>query len=263
MWSVGSPYVRKVRTASGATAVQIAETVQGHRRIVEHIGSAHTEAELAAMIAVAKGKIDAGQQHLDLQLSGAEQVRAAGEAVITRYSSELLWTTLTSSYRRLGFGVLGDDTFAALVCARLVEPTSKLDTLRVLDDIGIDAPHLSSIKRALARCVDRDYRRQLSRACLDHVTAQGPGVALVLYDLTTLYFEAEDEDQLRKVGMSKERRVDPQITVGLLVARNGFPLDIHVFEGNRAETKMLIPVITGFVERHEITDMVVVADAGM
>ena len=258
-----SPYVRKVRTASGATAVQIAETVQGRRRIVEHIGSAHTEAELAALIAVAKGKIDAGQQHLDLQLSGAEQVRAAGEAVITRYSSELLWTTLISSYWRLGFGVLGDDTFAALVCARLVEPTSKLDTLRVLDDIGIDAPHLSSIKRALARCVDRDYRRQLSRACLDHVTAQGPGVALVLYDLTTLYLEAEDEDQLRKVGMSKERRVDPQITVGLLVARNGFPLDIHVFEGNKAETKTLIPVITGFVERHEITDMVVVADSGM
>ena len=136
-----SPYVRKVRTASGATAVQIAETVQGRRRIVEHIGSAHTEAELAALIAVAKGKIDAGQQHLDLQLSGEEQVRAAGEAVITRYSSELLWTTLISSYWRLGFGVLGDDTFAALVCARLVEPTSKLDTLRVLDDIGIDAPH--------------------------------------------------------------------------------------------------------------------------
>ena len=88
-------------------------------------------------------------------------------------------------------------------------------------------------------------------------------MALVLYDLTTLHFEAEDEDQLRKVGMSKERRVDPQITVGLLVARNGFPLDIHVFEGNKAETTTLIPVITGFVERHEITDMVVVADAGM
>ncbi|MFI8775107.1 hypothetical protein ACIGKQ_23515 [Gordonia sp. NPDC062954] len=230
-----SPYVRKVTTASGATAVQIAETVQGRRRIVEHIGSAHTEAELAALIAVAKGKIEAGQQHLDLGLSGTEQVRAGGEAVITRYSSELLWTTLTSSYRRLGFDVLGDDTFAALVCARLVEPTSKLDTGRVLDDIGISAPHLSSIKRALARCVERNYRSQLSKACLDHVITQGPGVALVLYDLTTLYFEAEDEDQLRKVGMSKERRVDPQVTVGLLVARNGFPLDIHVFEGNKAE----------------------------
>ncbi len=81
-----SPYVRKVKTASVATAVQIAETVQGRRRIVEHLGSAHTDAELAVLIAVAKGKIEAGQHHLDLGLSGAQQVRASGDAVITRYS---------------------------------------------------------------------------------------------------------------------------------------------------------------------------------
>ncbi len=44
-------------------------------------------------------------------------------------------------------------------------------------------------------------------------------VSLVLYDVTTLYVEAEKEDALRKVGYSKERRVDPQIVVGLLVDR--------------------------------------------
>jgi len=48
-------------------------------------------------------------------------------------------------------------------------------------------------------------------------------VSLVLYDTTTLHFEAEDEDDLRKVGYSKERRVDPQIVVGLLVDREGVP----------------------------------------
>ncbi|MFL0580920.1 IS1634 family transposase, partial [Dietzia sp. 179-F 9C3 NHS] len=152
----------------------------------------------------------------------------------------------------------------SLVCARLVLPTSKLETIEVLEDIGAPAPHLSSIKRALARCVERDYRTTIATACWEHVTRDGgPGVALVLYDLTTLYFEAEKEDGLRKVGMSKERKVDPQITVGLLVARDGFPLDIHVFEGNKAETKTLIPVITAFQRRHRIDDMVVVADAGM
>lgn len=259
-----APYVRKVKTASGATAVQITQTVNGRRTIVEHIGSAHTDAELAALIATAKSRINAGQEHLDLDLPPMEKVRSAGEAVIAKHSSELLWTTLTDAYQRLGFDVVDDATFRALVCARLVEPTSKVDTIRVLDEIGVDPPHLSSIKRALARCVERDYRRHLSAACLAHVTADGgPGVAMVLYDLTTLYFEAEHEDALRKVGMSKERRVDPQITVGLLVARNGFPLDLHVFEGNKAETKTLIPVITGFIERHRITDMIVVADAGM
>jgi transposase len=78
-----------------------------------------------------------------------------------------------------------------------------------------------------------------------------------------LYFETDDEDELRKVGMSKERRVDPQIQVGLLVDPSGFPLEVHCFEGNTAETKTLIPVLEAFQQRHGVTDMVVVADAGM
>ncbi|NMW61732.1 transposase, partial [Mobiluncus mulieris] len=67
----------------------------------------------------------------------------------------------------------------------------------------------------------------------------------------------------RKVGYSKERRVDPQIVVGLLVDRSGFPLEIGCFEGNKAETKTLLPVIKGFQDRHGLDSFVVVADAGM
>lgn len=50
------------------------------------------------------------------------------------------------------------------------------------------------------------------------------GISLIIHDVTALYFEAEKEDGLRKVGYSKEPRVDPQIVVGLLVDRTGFPL---------------------------------------
>jgi transposase len=82
---------------------------------------------------------------------------------------------------------------------------------------------------------------------------------LVLYDVTTLHFEAENEDALRKVGMSKERRVDPQIQVGLLVDPSGFPLEVSCFEGNTAETTTLLPVLRGFAQRHQVSDMVVVA----
>jgi transposase len=63
--------------------------------------------------------------------------------------------------------------------------------------------------------------------------------------------------------MSKERRVDPQIQVGLLVDPSGFPLEVHAFAGNKAETHTLIPVLEAFQNRHGVTDMVVVADAGM
>ena len=81
--------------------------------------------------------------------------------------------------------------------------------------------------------------------------------------MTTLYFEAEREDDLRKVGYSKERRVDPQIIVGLLVDRRGFPLRIGCWEGNKAETSTIIPIAEAFQAAHGIADLVVVADAGM
>ena len=81
--------------------------------------------------------------------------------------------------------------------------------------------------------------------------------------VTTLYFETEREDDLRKVGYSKERRVDPQVIVGLLVDRGGFPLQVGCWEGNRAETTTIIPMVEAFQAAHGIEELVIVADAGM
>ena len=86
---------------------------------------------------------------------------------------------------------------------------------------------------------------------------------LVLYDVTTLYFEIQKEDDYRKAGLSKERKLEPQITVGLLVDRTGFPLVIQSFEGNCAEVKTLLPVLAGFRECHGLKDVTVTADAAM
>ena len=116
--------------------------------------------------------------------------------------------------------------------------------------------------RSLKRCAGKEYRDTLAGACFEHAAAAGD-LSLCLYDVTTLYFEAEKEDDLRKVGYSKERRVDPQIVVGLLVDRNGFPLEIGCYEGNQAETATIVPMVRQFQERHGLADMVVVADAGM
>jgi len=81
--------------------------------------------------------------------------------------------------------------------------------------------------------------------------------------VTTLYFEAEREDDLRKVGYSKERRVDPQVIVGLLVDRAGFPLQVGCWEGNKAEASTIVPIVEAFQAAHGIEELVVVADAGM
>ena len=122
--------------------------------------------------------------------------------------------------------------------------------------------HRNTLYASLGRCVERGYRQAISGALFEHVTASG-GLALCLYDVTTLYFEAEREDDLRRVGYSKERRVDPQVIVGLLVDRAGFPLQVGCWEGNKAETTTIIPVVEAFQAAHGIEDLVIVADAGM
>ena len=169
---------------------------------------------------------------------------------------------LENAYAHLGFDVVADEAFKQLVLARLVEPTSKADSVRVLGDLGVAHVSLRTMFRSLQRAEERDYRGTIATACFTHALSSGD-VSLCLYDVTTLYFEAENEDELRKVGFSKERRVDPQVVVGLLVDRGGFPLEIGCYEGNKAETSTIIPMVRQFTQRHQLADIVVVADAGM
>jgi len=274
-----------VRTASGATAVQIAEYDGGRRKIVAHMGSAHTEAELGILLERAREMLaDPAQGSFDLAIEpAAPKVRlvapaarpalfdaepaggpaaAAGPPRVESTDSRLLFQALDGVFGDLGFGALGDEVFRDLVLARVVEPTSILDAGRVLADLGRKAASDKTMRRTLARCADRGYRDKIAGLCFAHARASG-NVSLILYDVTTLYFEAEKEDALRKVGYSKERRVDPQVVVGLLVDRHGFPLEIGCFEGNQAEKLTILPVIRQFQARHGLEAMVVVADAGM
>jgi hypothetical protein len=212
------------------------------------------------LVAEASRRLRPGQGSLDLEVDGPPAVSRSG--VITGKRSAVLWQVLTEAYARVGFGVVDDAAFEQLVLARIVEPTSKADSVRVLDELGVERVSLRTMFRTLKRVGAGGYRDQLATACFTHAAASGD-VSLCLYDVTTLYFEAEKEDDLRKVGYSKERRVDPQVVVGLLVDRHGFPLEIGCFEGNTAETTTILPVIEGFQERHGLADLVVVADAGM
>lgn len=85
----------------------------------------------------------------------------------------------------------------------------------------------------------------------------------MLYDVSTLYFETDAGDGFREPGFSKERRLEPQITIGLLTDEAGFPLMVEAFEGNAAETTTMLPTITAFMAAHQLADVTIVADAGM
>ena len=259
--------MRKVKTASGATAVQIVSKSGGVRRIVEHLGSAHDETELEVLLEAGRQKIAAwqGQGLLDLEsLEPAPGRTGLATTTVESKHSRLLWEVLHGAYRRLGLGeaVGGDRAFEQMVLARLVEPSSKAQVPRVLSDLGLEPVTVRTLFRSLARAQERGYREAISQALFEHVTNTS-GLALCLYDVTTLYFEAEKEDDLRRVGYSKDRRVDPQVIVGLLVDRRGFPLRIGCWEGNKAETTTIIPIVEAFQAAHGIEELVIVADAGM
>jgi hypothetical protein len=180
---VASRYVRKVRTASGAVAVQVVTKAHGELTDVQHVGSAHTDAELALLLHTARELLHPGQGELDLgpleeaavsvedvadwtraaeaglfpaqeagEGPGRPPTVAAGGRVLGT-ASLLLWEVLADAYTRLGFDAVDDEAFQALVLGRVIEPTSKADTLRVLADIGVPAPSLRTVFRALARCV--------------------------------------------------------------------------------------------------------------
>jgi hypothetical protein len=254
------PYVRTVKTSSGAAAVQIVYSSRRGSREIEHPGSAHSGAEVELLKAAARQRLAAGQGELDLGLT----VGAPGGPlpIIASRMGHLL-DALEHGYRVLGSGRAagGDEVFAQLVLARIIEPTSKLDAARVLEEAGLVPVSYPTINRRLRVYAQGSWREMLAGACAGHA-GLGPA-SLVLYDVSTLYFETDAGDGFREPGFSKERRLDPQITIGLLTDQAGFPLMVSAFEGNKAEAKTMLPVIQAFMAAHQLPEVTVVADAGM
>jgi hypothetical protein len=117
----------------------------------------------------------------------------------------------------LGLAAGSDEVYRQLVLARIIEPASKLDSLRVLEEAGLAAGSYRTVLRRLPAYAQEAFRQQLSAACPAHAGLGPP--SLVLYDLSTLYFETDTGDGFREPGFSKERRLDPQITIGLSPTR--------------------------------------------
>ena len=159
---VGS-FVRRVPTASGATAVQIVRK-RGRRVVgIDHVGSAHDEDRLALLIETAKRRLHADQYALELDVT-PPQPAERGAPVVEATGSLLLWEALVGLYEQLGFTAIADTAFRALVLGRIVEPTSKLDTVRVLDELGVVSPSRVTFLRCLKRAIEKDYRSVIAEA---------------------------------------------------------------------------------------------------
>lgn len=167
-------------------------------------------------------------------------------------------------FDEIGFNAIEDELFRHLVITRLIYPVSKLKTTDYLYRYkGIEIS-VYSIYRYLDK-LHNSQIEQVKKISLAHTLGLFCGsLSVVFYDVTTLYFEAADEDDLRKTGFSKDgKHQHPQIVLGLLVSAGGYPLDYDIFEGNKYEGETLLPVIEHFEQKHQLEKLIVVADSGL
>jgi hypothetical protein len=180
-------YVRTVKTTSGAIAVQIVWSKRRGSRQIEHLGSAHDDAEVEARKAAARQRLAQALGALDLGLNTTGVDGEPLEIVASKASH--LREALCWAYQALGSDSAtgGDEVFRDLVLAPIVEPISKADSLRVLAEIGVAAIDYRTMTRRLPVIAKSQVRQALSSACAAHA-GLGPA-SLVLYDVSTLYFE--------------------------------------------------------------------------
>lgn len=147
--------------------MQIVHSSRRGSRDIEHIGSAHTDVDVELLKTAAKQRLVVDQDPLDFGDGRPE----GATLPITSTRAQHLWDLLGRGYAVLGFDKATgrDKVFRDLVLARLIEPTSKADSVRVIEEVGASAPGYRTIKRRLPVYATDEWRQALSAACADHV----------------------------------------------------------------------------------------------
>lgn len=241
-------FVRKKRNKSGSTSVQIIDKTGGSYRVIKTLGSSRDIDEIDRLVRLGTSIINKGddnQLRLFSAKTEAEQAiqtfcRSLSNNNIRTIGPELIFGTL---FDRIGFNAVEEELFRHIVIARLVYPTSKLKTVDYLMRYQGKTVAVDAIYRFLDKLSDT-YKETVEKIAFNYTKKRLKNISVVFYDMTTLYFEAEDEDDLRKIGFSKDGKFQkPQIMLGLLVGEEGCPIGYDIFEGNTFEGHTFLPVL--------------------
>jgi len=259
-------FLRKLKNRSGSTSFQIISKSSGKYKVIKTIGCAHTEQEAVKLTYLAKQEIErlTAQQKLFIseQDTVVEQVIASlSNASIRTVGPEIVFGRI---YDHIGFNQLEEELFRHLVIARLAFPLSKLKTIDYLyryQGVHLD---IDTVYRFLDK-LNTKLKKRVEEITFNHTLKVLKGnISVVFYDMTTLYFEASDEDDLRKTGFSKDGKAqNPQIFLGLLVGLGGYAIGYDIFEGDTYEGHTLIPFLEKISKKFNLSKPIIVADAGL
>ncbi|MGB4838920.1 MAG: IS1634 family transposase [Saprospiraceae bacterium] len=265
-WYFWGMFIRLKKNKSGSFSVQILLKENGRNRLIKSIGSSSDEKELAILREKAQQELDRlkGQRSMfvfdkDVQIECF--LSELSNAQIRTIGPELVFGKV---YNHIGYNKISSDLFRHLVIARLAFPLSKLKTIEYLYRYQGIVLDLDSVYRFLDK-LNTDLKDEVERISFKHTLKVLNGnLSIMFYDMTTLYFEASDEDDLRKTGFSKDgKHSNPQIYLGLLVGMGGYAIGYDIFEGNIYEGHTLLPTIEKISKKFNLSKPIIVADAGL
>lgn len=259
-------FIRQKKNKTGTVSVQIIDKSTGKYKLVKTIGSTSDKNIINDYIAQAKSHIQQLTKQKRLDFSLGDDTHFYNTVYESIEGLQLLGPELVLGriFDQICFNQIKDELFRHLVIARLIYPVSKLKTL----DYLLKYKGAIYKKDQVYRYLDKLHKQQITliqQISYNHtISILKADISIVFYDVTTLYFEAEDEDDLRKTGFSKDgKHQQPQIVLGLLVSAGGYPLDYEIFEGNTFEGHTMLPVVEAFKRKHHLQQLIIVADAGL
>jgi transposase len=256
--------IREVKTSSGSIAVQVIYYYQRKRVIVKHFGSAKNPNEVQNLRLFAQEFIKSQQRQTSIfPHDNPNAVLYVEQCYCVGVYYGFFYSTIRQLIHKIGFTRMVSNLILDLVVMRLLEPSSKLKSIELLQSyFGITHQRQSYYKEAKKCLLLKEHIQEvvISFAKAEH----GFDYSMLFYDVTTLYFETFEEDELRKNGFSKDgKSQQPQILVALMVSPLGFPVSFEIFTGNTFEGNTIIPTIKSFIKQHQVKNFTVVADAAM
>ena len=259
-------FLRKKKNKSGSISVQIISKFGGKYKVEKTIGCGRTEQEIQKLYFLGQQELERLSHQPKLFISETDTIidsifESLGNASIRVVGPELIFGKI---YNKIGFNEIGENLFRHLVISRLAFPLSKLKTIDYLYRYQGVSLNINRVYRFLDK-INSQLKEKIEQITFKH-TKQilGDKISVVFYDMTTLYFEASDEDDLRKTGFSKDgKHSNPQIFLGLLVGLGGYAIGYDIFEGNTYEGHTLISFIEKISTKFNLQSPIVVADSGL
>lgn len=257
-------FLRKIKSSNGKVYIQVVDKSSSKYRVLKSFGCAKDDQQLLVLSDTAKQWMSKHKGSSELDFSKSDLIVNQlfdSISAIKRVGYDLL---LGSIFDDIGFNKIKEAMFRELVLARVAFPKSKLKTTEYL----YRYKQIDWDEDQVYRYLDKLHNTQketVQQISYNHtLKILNNEISIVFYDVTTLYFEIDEGDDLRQTGFSKEgKHQNPQIVLGLLVSKNGYPLAYDLFEGSKFEGHTMLPVVESFRKKYNLNQLIIIADSGL